>query len=268
MRSRIPVAVAALAAILVALPGVAAPAPVIVYTVKTVERHDPACRLSRSDLFRCPHILFEYPVVERTPRPAVAAAINQAVRDFLVTSVGEPRKYASIEAAMHAFMKEYEEYKKQGNAATGYWEERTVAILYQSPAMVSVQFDTSFYFGGAHPQYAATFASFNATTGATIKLDDVLVAGYRPRLTRIGESVFRTQAGIKPGTTLYDAGYIFFKNGRFALNDNFWFGPKGVTFFYNTYEIAAYAMGTTQLLLTYRQIKDLIRPDGLLRSMR
>ncbi len=240
----------------------------IVYTIKTVERHDPACRLSRSDAFSCPHILFEYPVIERAPRPAAAAAMNRAVRDFLLTSVGEPRTYASVEAALETFMQDYLAYKKQPGGSSAYWEERTVAILYQSPTIVSVKFDVSFFFGGAHPQYAATFANFNATTGAKIALDDVLVAGYGPRLTRIAENQFRADNGIKPGMTLRDAGYIFFENDTFALNSNFWIGPNGVTFYYNTYEIAPYSMGTTELLLAYRQISDLIRRDGLLRSMR
>ena len=41
-----------------------------------------------------------------------------------------------------------------------------------------------------------------------------------------------------------------------------------MTFFYNTYEIAPYAMGTTELPLSYRVIGELIRPDGLLGPMR
>ena len=41
-----------------------------------------------------------------------------------------------------------------------------------------------------------------------------------------------------------------------------------MTFFYNPYEIAPYSMGTTELLLSYRLIEELIRPDGLLRPMR
>ncbi len=268
MRSRIPLAVAALAATLLALTPAAAPAPAVVYTVRTMERHDPACRLSKGDRFSCAHIRFEYPVIERAPTPAAAAALNRAVRDFLLTSAGEPRKYASVEAEMDAFMRDYQRYKTQASMPNAYWEERTVAILYQSFAVVSVKFDLSFFSGGLHPQYAATFASFNATTGAKMRLDDVLIAGYTPRLTRIAENEFRAQHGIKPGMTLRDAGYIFFKNDTFALNDNYWIGPKGVTFFYNTYEIAPYSMGTTELLLTYRQIRQLIRPDGLLRSMR
>jgi hypothetical protein len=268
MPSRIPLAVAALAAALLALPPAAAPAAVVAYTVRTVEWHDPACRPSKGDRFSCAHIRFEYPVIDRAPTPEAAAALNRAVRDFLLTSAVEPRRYASLDAAMEAFMRDYERYKPQTSAPNAYWEERTVSILYQSSAIVSVKFDLSFFTGGAHPQYAATFSSFNAATGAKIRLDDVLVSGYRPRLTRTAENEFRAQHGIKPGMTLRDAGYIFFKNGTFALNDNFWLGPKGVTFFYNTYEIAPYAMGTTELVLTYRQIRELIHPDGLLGPMR
>jgi hypothetical protein len=114
------------------------------------------------------------------------------------------------------------------------------------------------------PQYASVFTSFHAATGAKIGLADVLVPGYGPHLTRIAENKFRTVKGIKPGMTLHDAGSFFFKNDTFALNDNFWIGPKGITFFYNPYEIASYAMGTTELLLTYGEIRDLIKPSGLL----
>lgn len=101
-------------------------------------------------------------------------------------------------------------------------------------------------------------------TGAKIRLSDIFVAGYEPRLTQIAEAKFRASHGIQPGTSLRDAGYIFFHHDRFALNDNFWIGPKGLTFFYNPYEIAPWAMGTTELLLTYREIGDLLKPDGLL----
>ncbi len=268
MQFRIPLAAGVLAATLLAVPRVAAPAPAVVYSIKRVEWHDPACRLSSADEFSCPHLLFEYPLIERAPAPAAAAAINRAVLEFLLTSIGEPRRYPSFEAAIEAFTEWYEDYKGQARVPTAFWERKTVAIVYQSPAIVSVKSDLSFYTGGLHPQYAATFTSFNAATGARIRLDDVLVAAYRPPLTRIAENEFRTRQGIKPGMTLRDAGYIFFKDDIFALNDNFWFGPKGVTFFYNTYEIAPYAMGTTELLLPYRLIGSLIRPDGLLRTTR
>ena len=267
MRSRVALTAAALIVLLGALSRPAAPASAVVYTTKKSEWHDPACRPSK-DVFSCAHIAFTYPVIERAPHPAAAGALNRAVREYLLTSVGEPKRYASIEAAFEAFRQLYEAYKKDNRTPAALFEERVVSVLYQSPPLISIQFDTDFYYGGLHPQYAGTFASFDATTGSKIKLDDVLVAGYRPRLTRIAENQFRAHTGIKPGTTLHDAGYIFFKDDTFSLNDNYWFGPKGLTFFYNPYEIAPYSMGTTELLLTYRQIGELIRPDGLLRALR
>jgi len=263
MRPSTLIALVTLCLIGFAPPGLAAPALSIGYTTKMVERRDTKCPAD-ADAFHCPHITFKYPVIERAPQRSAAAAINQAVMDFLLTSIGEPRKYKSIDAAMTEFMQGYQEYKQLPGATSGYWEERTVTVRYQSDRIVSLNFEVSFFTGGLHPQYASVFTSFNAATGAKIRLADVLVPGYGPRLTRIAENKFRTAKGIKPGMTLHDAGYIFFKNDTFALNDNFWIGPKGITFFYNPYEIASYAMGTTELLLTYGEIRDLIKPSGLL----
>lgn len=236
------------------------------YSMKTVERWDPQCP-ARTDAFHCPHILFKYPVIDRASSPA-AAAINRAVNDFLLTSVGEPRRVKSIDAAIEAFMREAQDDRKLPGERAAHWQERIVKVRYQSAKIISLNFDLSFFSGGLHPQYASIFASFNAVTGAKLRLADVLVADYEPRLTQIAEKKFRASNGIDPGTSLREAGYTFFKNDTFALNDNFWIGPRGLTFFYNPYEIAPYSMGTTELFLPYREIRDLIKPDGLLGAMR
>ena len=260
-------AVAALAAVLIVPPPVSASsAPVLVYATKIVERHDPACRPSRSEPFICAYVRFEYPVIKRAPTPAAAARLNDVVREYLVTGWEEP-KPASIEQAADTVMRGLE-YEKRDGQSFAWWVDVTVAILYQSAAILSLKFDSRSFGGGVHPNRNATFASFTAKTGAKVALDDVLVPGHRARLTRIAENAFRAQHDIKPGMTLRDAGYEFFKNDAFALNDNFWFGPRGVTFFYNNYEIAPYAMGWSEVFLSYQQITGLIRSNGLLRSMR
>jgi len=266
MRPSTLIALVTLYMILSALPGLAAPPPSIGYTMKTVERRDPKCPAG-ADAYHCAHITFKYPAIERAPQRSAAAAINRAITNFLLTSTGEPRKYKSIDAIMTEFMQVVQE-SKQLPGTSAYWEERTVTVRYQSERIVSLNFEVSFFSGGLHPQYASVFTSSNAATGAKIRLADVLVAGYEPRLTRIAEHKFRAVKGIKPGMTLHDAGFIFFKNDTFALNDNFWIGPEGITFYYNPYEIAPYAMGTTELPLTYGEIRDLIKRDGLLGSMR
>ncbi len=261
----------ALAVIVTVLSGVAgagaaqAP-PSIAYTTKKVERWDSTCPAHGA--WTCPHITFTYLVIERAAHAAVATAINQEVADFLLTSIGEPRKSASIDAAMTTFLEGYQEYRRIGGTDRAYWDERTVTIVYQSQRIISLNFVYSFATGGLHPQYASLFTCFNAETGARIRLADVLVPGYEPELTRIAERKFRAMKGIGPGQSLDEAGYGFFPNHTFALTTNVWIGPAGLTFFYNLYEIAGYAQGTTELLLPYGEIRDLLAPDGPLGPMR
>ena len=236
----------------------ATPGPAIVYTMKTVERHDPSCPRGPSD---CPvYISFRYPLIVRAPNPAVATAITQAINDFLLTGVGDSRKFSSIAAEMDTFMRDYEEYRKS-SLGIGYSEDRDVSVVYQANGIFSLDFDLAWFFGTAHPDYARTFANFDVRTGGQIKLADVLVAAYQPRLTQIAETQFRKDKGLNPTDSLKEAGYEF-PNDTFALNDNFSIGARGITFFYNTYEIASYTDGPTELLLTYREIKDLLKPDG------
>lgn len=120
----------------------------ISYTTNTVERWDPECPAPTS---QCPHITFTYPVMEPGPHPAAATAINLAVRDFLLTSVGEPRRYKNIEAEMDAFMSEAQEYQKTARGQGAYWEERIVTVPYESRTIVSLRFDLGFFSGACTP---------------------------------------------------------------------------------------------------------------------
>ena len=242
----------------------AAPGPTVVYTTKIVERHGPQCSRGLSD---CPvYIRFRYPVIVRAANPAVARAITGAIDDFLLTGLGESRKFSSVEAEMDEFMRSYEEFRKV-SPGIGYSEDRNVCVLYQANGIFSLDFDLGWFFGTAHPDGTRTFANFDERTGRQIRLADVLAVGFQPRLTHIAEKHFRESKGLKPTDSLREAGYEF-PNDAFALNDNFSIGAKGITFLYNTYEIASYADGPTELFLTYHEIKDLLKPGGLLGSLR
>ncbi|MBI3037952.1 DUF3298 domain-containing protein [bacterium] len=58
-----------------------------------------------------------------------------------------------------------------------------------------------------------------------------------------------------------DSGFTFPKN-EFALNENFLVSKDGLLFFFNSYEIAPYALGPTQILLPWRYIKTLVKLKG------
>jgi hypothetical protein len=69
---------------------------------------------------------------------------------------------------------------------------------------------------------------------------------------------------LKPNQSL--EGEFWFDNNKFHLNENFLFTKTGITFFYNEYEIACYACGTTEIEIPYKNIKSLINKNGLLKS--
>ena len=76
----------------------------------------------------------------------------------------------------------------------------------------------------------------------------------------IGERHLREIKGLSPQANLADD-YPAFQDG-FQLNENFSIGPRGLTFFFNSCEIASYAEGPTEILLPFEEIKGLLRPDA------
>ena len=79
----------------------------------------------------------------------------------------------------------------------------------------------------------------------------------------IGEEIFRQTNEIEPNKDLTEAGY-WFDNNKFSVNKNFTVDENGMTFYYNNYEITAYAFGPTELFIPYNRINDLIKPEGLI----
>ena len=63
-----------------------------------------------------------------------------------------------------------------------------------------------------------------------------------------------------------DLGYG--STGELEPTENFYLTPKGITFYYNIYEIAPYVMGPTQITLPYESIQHLLNDtNGILKNL-
>jgi hypothetical protein len=118
--------------------------------------------------------------------------------------------------------------------------------------------------GGAHGVRTQLYRNFRPDTGAAITLEELIVEGGIEQLTAVGEEIFRTAHELAPDIALDDAGF-WFDDGVFALNDNFLVSTDALFFYYNEYEVAAYAVGPTELLIPYERIGSLLRPAAGLR---
>ncbi len=113
--------------------------------------------------------------------------------------------------------------------------------------------------GGAHGNTTIRFENFNPRTGERVELADLFVSGYEAKLLPLAQDRFREVRAIEEGVTLADAGFSFSENVAFTLSDNFAVEKDGLTFYYNPYEVAPYALGATELTLSYEELDGLLK---------
>ena len=208
----------------------------------------------------CTYVRLDYPVLVDAPEGYAVTAVTETVFSSLTSNYGEEESYPSVEALMQAFIDDFRGLKQdQPGYKHAWFVERKVFVLHNTPATLSMSLSERTFTGGAHGMATVTFTNLDPRTGESIPLSDVLIDGYEAKLLPLAEARFREVRGIKDGMSLSDAGFSFFDNGVFALTDNFAIGEDALTFYYNAYEVAPYALGSTEIVLSYDELNGLLK---------
>jgi len=212
----------------------------------------------------CTYLKFQYPLFSQGSKQ-VAQDLNQKIQAFLLASTGQKKSPSKdLENFANDFFSEYQKAKKDYPQIPGAWFlERTVKVDLDAPDVLAEQTTDSEFTGGAHPNSETEFINYKPNDGSRIVLADLFVPDYLPKLTAIAEKNFREKQQIPEGQNLQEAGY-FFENGVFKLNQNFSIGTRDLTFLFNPYEAGPYAMGPIQFSIPYDQLKDILKPDGII----
>ena len=187
---------------------------------------------------------------------------NQQVDDLvkgnaLKANNPDETSYKSYEDLASRFIRQYDDFQKEGLGYTAAWfKEVHITVLPQRKDYLGLKYFYVDYAGGAHPNSAIIYKNYNATTLQEIKLADLIPLANQPKLREVAEKIFRANEKLDAKQNL-DNGY-FFDKGVFTLNDNFTITDQGLKFLYNTYEIKPYSEGTTELLIPYTAIKELL----------
>lgn len=173
----------------------------------------------------------------------------------------DPHQPADLAAAAHLFASDYRRLTKEVGMVGGCWE---LAIkgdtIYVGPQVLTIRMETYANTGGAHPNTFSSYYSFDRSTGRRLLLSDILTD--TTSLAPIVERIFRQKQGIPEEQSLEEEGY-FVETGQFVLPEHVGVGRKGLIFYYNPYEIAAYAQGPIEIIVPYREIKDFLK-EGVL----
>ncbi len=215
----------------------------------------------------CAKIKIEYIELKNLHDLSAMEKINSKIQTDLLRPIGRERGNKNFEVLMHNFIYEYNNFKKGFPEAQQEWEiERRVDNNFKDDNILSCTSSEYSYLGGAHSNTYLRFTNFKLKSGEIIDLSDILIAGFLPELNSIVEPIFRKEKNLTEDINLTEAGF-WFDDNKFSVNNNFTIGKDGLTFFYNSYEITAYAYGPTELFIPYKSIKKLIKPDGLLTGL-
>jgi len=210
-----------------------------------------------ADTLQCAFYEVTYPVFAGLDT-AVTAILKRSI-DASV-SMGNPEAEGkTMEQIGAGFIQDYEDFRKEMPEVPGGWNykaEVTVETLVDSLLSLSVR--EEYYTGGAHGGYGVYYINLNPRTGKEFTLDNLFKHGYEGALAKAGEKAFR-QARHLADTASLNGNYFEFPDDKFQLNRNYGFKKEGVVFYYNSYEIAAYAAGPTEVLIPYEEIKDWLK---------
>ena len=96
------------------------------------------------------------------------------------------------------------------------------------------------------------FLNIDLALKRPLYLDDIFVGDYNESLTNMIWSQLMTKHKVKTREALEDLGYG--STGEIAPTENFYLDNKGITFYYNVYDITPYAMGPLSVTLPYDMI--------------
>ena len=218
----------------------AALAQPVSYVPRHIEKILPGCGDATNGCYR---VVLDSVEITGGVAAGVRDRINQAIENYIQS----PERYFA---------------KYDDPRGSKWWLEKKVEILRATPPVIGLRCFDSSYSGGAHPITNTSYLNFSAATGQQVQLSDILREGAMPELTKVAEVYFRQKRDIPPGEDLKAAGFIFFKDDRFALNGNFGVGEQSLFFTFNPYEVAPYVMGPTEFEIPFSAIRALLRPES------
>ncbi len=111
--------------------------------------------------------------------------------------------------------------------------------------------------GAAHGQSSVQVLNVDLTTGALITLADLFVNNYRSSLKAFAKRNFIAQNGN-------DGWWFTTGEQPFDLPETFAITRKGITFFYQPYEIGPYAVGAPEVFLSKKDLAKWLKENPYL----
>lgn len=194
-------------------------------------------------------------------------AINNAIEQRLFSMQGLTMQQA-VDSFVNQYVREYKaelaplylEDKEDELKRTWYAYNYSIDTETQSgrdDAVVVYMATLDYYEGGAHGINQQLVMNFDKLSGKLLTLQDVFVPGYEAQLTELLLEKLMDMTDTKSMDELREKGFLF--SMEMFPSENFILGSDKITFIYNAYEIAPYAMGRSEIELSYDDVSGILK---------
>lgn len=206
----------------------------------------------------CPQVKVSVPFVE--PKSEVSDSINSkilAAVQSLLYYKDTPKTFTDYESLLTHFISQYEKIQTENPNDTFAWEADIKASkIYQSKEILNFEISHSSDTGGAHGSSGLLSIIVNPKTGKTISNKALFI--NESEFKAFAEKQFRSAFKINDKVSINATGFLF-EYDKFQLPKNYFFKKNGLLLYYNHYEIASYAEGPQELLLSYDDVKPYLK---------
>ncbi len=114
-----------------------------------------------------------------------------------------------------------------------------------------------YYEGGAHGTHQQVALNFEAKTGRLLTLSEIFAEGTENQLNNILLKALKEKTGLRTIGQLREKDYL--KSVDIYAPENFIINDETITFIYNPSEIAAYSVGSTELIIPYSSMESILK---------
>ena len=146
----------------------------------------------------------------------------------------------------------------------GWIKESGMSVTYNSNQILCLEYLDYVYTGGAHGMSKLQYDIIDLETGNKISFRNIFNEGSENRLTEILTQQLRDNKQIPDELPLTESGYFV---EEIIPGKIIYVNGSGIGFIYNSYEIAPYSTGITNIFLNYKQLDSLLKPNTPISSL-
>ncbi len=189
---------------------------------------------------------------------AVTKSVNHSVQSYILSTVGAneslPFIVAMDSAALH-FIEDFKQMQQENpDFPMGFAMEIKGATPMLTTKVATMHLEGYSFMGGAHPNPFTTILSYDLLNGGKALTINALVADTNAIRSML-EAGYKEAKGMKPEADIREL--LYPELSQLPMPANVAVLPQGIIFYYNAYEVAAYAIGPTEIILTWDQLGTL-----------